>query len=91
MVNKALWSALDAATRRSELNEAARKLMQAKTALKRLEQRRLRRSVRRPRRLPPERLPVLINLETRLLEVLHDSLGELVPGIVGRVLLQQPV
>jgi len=37
-VNKALWSALDAATRRSELNEAARKLMQAKTALKRLEQ-----------------------------------------------------
>ena len=38
MVNKALWSALDAVTRRSELNEAARKLMQAKTALKRLEQ-----------------------------------------------------
>ena len=29
---------LDAATRRSELNEAARKLMQAKAALRRLEQ-----------------------------------------------------
>jgi hypothetical protein len=46
--------------------------------------------VRGPRRLPPERLAVFVDLETGLLEVPHDTLGELLAGIVRRVLLQHP-
>jgi hypothetical protein len=35
----------------------------------------------------PERLGILVELETRLLQVLHDSLGELLARIVGDVIL----
>ena len=40
----------------------------------------------RPRRLPPKRLALFVDLKTRPLEVPHDSLGELLPGIVGHAL-----
>jgi hypothetical protein len=38
----------------------------------------------------PHHLISLIDLEARLLQVLHDALGELAVGIVGRVFLEQP-
>jgi hypothetical protein len=35
-------------------------------------------------RLPPERLASFVDLEPRRFKVLHDPLGELAAGIVGR-------
>jgi hypothetical protein len=43
------------------------------------------------RRALPERLTILVQLEPRLLEVLDDPLGKLVPSVIGRMLLQKPV
>ena len=37
-------------------------------------------------RTHPERLAIFVQLETRLLEVFDHQLGELLLGIVGRVL-----
>jgi hypothetical protein len=42
--------------------------------------------VRGQGRTHPERLAIFVQLETRLLEVLDHQLGELLLGIVGRVL-----
>jgi hypothetical protein len=42
------------------------------------------------RRAFPQRSGLLVQLEPRLLKVPDDPLGELVPGVVGRVLLQEP-
>jgi hypothetical protein len=35
-------------------------------------------------------LALLVELEAGLLKMLHHTLGELLPGIVGRVLCQEP-
>jgi hypothetical protein len=37
-----------------------------------------------------QHLPAFIDLETRLLKVPDDTLGELLPGVIGRVLAHQP-
>jgi hypothetical protein len=44
----------------------------------------------RARRAFPEHLVLFVDLETRLLQVLHDPLGELLAGIVRRVFCQDP-
>jgi hypothetical protein len=46
--------------------------------------------MRLQRRALPERLRVFIKLEARLLEVLDPPVGELLTGIVGHVLGQDP-
>ena len=43
-----------------------------------------------PWRRLPERLAVLVKLEARLLKVPDYPLGELLPGIVGRVFAHDP-
>jgi hypothetical protein len=42
------------------------------------------------RRSLPHNLIGFVDLETRQLQVLDDSVGEHLPGIVGHVLLEQP-
>jgi hypothetical protein len=47
-------------------------------------------AVVRGRRALPEHLALFVDLETRLLQVLHDPLGQLRPGIIRRVFCQEP-
>jgi hypothetical protein len=44
----------------------------------------------RARRPLPHDLIAFVDLEARLLQVLHDPLGEHLPGIVWRMLYEQP-
>jgi hypothetical protein len=84
---------LDAATTRSALNAAAKRLMTTRAALKRLQDQPAGaspgHSVRGQGRAFPERLAIFAQLVLRLLKVL-DELGDLLPGVVGRVLLEEP-
>jgi hypothetical protein len=83
---------LDAATTRTALNAAAKRLMMARTALRRFQDEPASallaawHPVRGQGRTHPKRLAVFVQLETRLLEVLDDPFGELLLGVVGRVL-----
>jgi hypothetical protein len=47
-------------------------------------------AVIRARRPLPHNLFAFVDLESRLLQVLHDPLGKHLPGIVRRVLLEEP-
>ena len=91
---------LDAARTRTQVNEAAKKLQYAKARLGALEpedwvrssQKRSRSEnlpVVRARRTLPHNLLGFVDFEARLLQVLYDPLGNLLAGIVRRVLLEQ--